>query len=139
MFRDMYSFTPKFKNAYHVKNLMEHNWNITGVIGIMGDYEGIFVIRMKRVVAFKLLNHANLVGESSKDITNLITAMIAEYTNIICGNAMNIISKNNVNVTVPFTVQGSNHTISWPAKGEIIAIPFDTPYGPFEIQINISS
>lgn len=139
MFKDMYNFTPTYKNAYIVKDLIKHNWDITGVIGIMGDYEGIFVIRLKRTVAFKLLNHSNMAADNSKDITDLITGMVAEYTNIICGNAMNIISKENISITVPFTIQGSNHTVAWPAKGNIIAIPFNTPFGPFEIQINISS
>lgn len=139
MFQDMYNFTPIYKNAYIVKDQKEHGWDISGVIGILGDYEGVFAIRLKRTVAFKLLNHANMAADNSKDMSQLINGMVAEFTNIICGNAMNLISKEDTNITVPFTVQGSMHTISWPAKGDIIAIPFKTPYGPFEIHINISS
>lgn len=139
MFREMYNFTPTYNKAYVQRDIRRHKWDISGVIGIMGDTEGIFVIRLKRKLAFKLLNQSNLVAETSKDITNMITGMVAEFANIICGNALNIVSEKNVNLTVPFTIQGTDHTVTWPAKGRVIAIPFNTPHGSFEIQINISS
>lgn len=139
MFRDMYNFTPTYNKAYIVKDMSEHRWDISGVVGIMGDYEGVFVIRLKRSVAFKLLNQMNIAAEDSKTITELITAMVAEFANIICGNALNRISQKNIDITVPLTIQGTNHTISWPAKGQVIAIPFNTPYGSFEIEINLST
>ncbi|MGL1891068.1 MAG: chemotaxis protein CheX [Spirochaetaceae bacterium] len=139
MFKDMYNFTPTFGKAHIVTDLEHHSWNISGVIGIMGSYEGIFVIRLKKTTAFKLLKEATKVPETSKEIVETITAMIGEFANIICGNALNILTMDNVEITVPLTVQGTNHTISWPVKGHVIAIPFNTPYGQFELHINIVS
>lgn len=140
MFKDMFNFTPTYGKAFVVEDFEEHNWDISAVVGIMGSYEGIFVFRLKRTLAFKLLNETKMVGSSSGEITSMITAMVGEFTNIICGNALHMIGKDQkIDVTVPFTIQGTNHTIVWPVKGKVIAVPFETPHGSFEIQINIVS
>ncbi len=140
MFKDMFNFTPTYGKAYLVKDLTEHKWEISAAVGIMGNLEGIFVLRLKRVLAFKLLNESRMVGSTSEEITQMVTAMVGEFANIICGNALNRIpNAGKFDVTVPFTIQGTNHTIVWPAKGDVVAIPFETPHGSFELQINISS
>lgn len=140
MFKDMFSFTPTYGKAYLVKDLSEHKWDISAAVGIMGSLEGIFVLRLKRTLAFKLLNESQMVGNNSEEITEMISAMVGEFVNIICGNALNRIPKTGkIDVTVPFTIQGTNHTIVWPTKGDVIAIPFETPHGSFELQVNISS
>lgn len=140
MFREMFNFTPTYGKAYIVKDLNEHKWEISAAVGIMGAIEGIFVIRLKRVLAFKLLNDSQMAYSTSSEITEMITAMVGEFANIICGNALNTISgEGKTDVTVPFTIQGTNHTIVWPAKGDVIAIPFETPHGSFEVHINISA
>lgn len=140
MFKDMFNFTPTYGKAYIVKDLTRHKWEISAAVGVMGSSEGIFVIRLKRVLAFRLLNESKMVGNSSKEITEMIAAMVGEFANIICGNALNKISGlGKIDVTVPFIIQGTNHTIVWPAKGSVVAIPFETPHGNFELQLNISS
>ena len=139
MFKDMFNFTPNYGKAHLVTDQSNHKWDISAAVGIMGVYEGIFAIRLKRVLAFKLLNESRMVGNNSEEITEMITAMVSEFANIICGNSLNRITKSGkTDVTVPFTIQGTNHTIVWPAKGDIIAIPFDTPLGEFELQLNIT-
>lgn len=138
LFKEMYKFTPNYEKAYIVKNLEAHNWDISGVVGIMGALEGVFTIRLKRVLAFKLLNQSKISTDSPEEIIEMISDMVAEYANVICGNAINRIAGEKVELTVPFTVQGVDHTISWPAKGNIIAIPFNTPHGMFEVQLNFS-
>ncbi|MBN2618245.1 MAG: chemotaxis protein CheX [Spirochaetales bacterium] len=139
MFKEMYNFTPIYSKAHKVTDLSTHKWDISGVVGILGNYEGIFAIRLKRSLAFKLLNQANLISENPDEIIQMISGMISEFANIVCGNALNKIDPNNGKITVPLTIQGTNHTISWPLKGPVIAIPFTTPYGDFEIQLNFSS
>ncbi len=139
MFKDMFNFTPIYGKAFEIKDFRTHNWEISSVVGIMGSIEGIFVIRLKRSLAFKLLNEIRMVGNSTEEIQNMINEMIGEFANIICGNALNKIPKSGeIDVTVPFTITGTNHTIVWPVKGKVIGIPFHTPHGDFEVQINIA-
>ena len=39
------------------------------------------------------------------------------------------------NISPPFCVMGHNHVIAWPKNFPVIAIPFVTPYGPFEVDV----
>jgi len=137
MFKEMFHFTPGYGKPFIVKDFGNHRWEISGVIGIVGSTEGVIVIRLTRNMAFKLLKETGMVGKTSKEINSLVTGMVGELANIISGNAINVITDKRVDITVPIIVQGPNHIISWPQKGPIISIPFTTPYGPFEMQINI--
>lgn len=139
MFKEMFHFTPEYGKAYLVEGFGNHRWEISGVIGIVGKTEGVIVIRLTRSLAFKLLKESGMKAETPEEINGLINGMVGEFANIISGNAINMITQDKVDVTVPITIQGTNHTISWPNKGAIIGIPFYTPHGPFEMQINISS
>ncbi len=139
MFKEMFHFTPEYSTPYVVNNFGNHRWEISGIIGIVGIAEGVIVIRLTRNVAFKLLKQSGMAGDNPDEIDDLINGMVAEFANIISGNALNAISDKMVDITVPITVQGKNHTISWPQKGPIIGVPFTTPHGPFEMQINIAS
>ena len=89
----MFNFTPIYGKAFEIKDFRTHNWEISSVVGIMGSIEGIFVIRLKRSLAFKLLNEIRMVGNSTEEIQNMINEMIGEFANIICGNALNKIPK----------------------------------------------
>ncbi len=138
LFKEMYNFTPTFGKAYLVEDFSKHNWDISGVIGILGSHEGIFAIRLKRTLAYKLLKASNMDSDDSKEIVALTAALIGELANIICGNALNLVSDCTIIITAPLTIQGTNHTVAWPVNGLVVGIPFHTPHGEFEIHININ-
>ncbi len=139
MFKEMFNFTPENGKPYLVEGFANHRWDISGVIGIVGSTEGVIVIRLTRSMAFRLLIESGLKTDDAEETNSMINGMVGEFANIISGNALNMISSKKVDVTVPITIQGTNHTISWPNKGPIVGIPFYTPFGPFEIQVNLSS
>ncbi len=139
MFKEMFYFTPEHGKPYVVEGFGNHRWEISGIIGIVGSTEGVIVIRLTRSLAFRLLKEAGMEGKNAEEINDLINGMVGEFANIISGNAINMITQKKVDITVPITIQGTNHTISWPNKGSIIGIPFHTPHGPFEMQINLIS
>lgn len=139
MFQEMFNLTPVTGTPYIVSGFGNHRWEISGIIGIVGDTEGVIVIRLPRSLALRLLIEAGIDVQNTDDIDGLIHGMVGEFSNIISGNAINHISQEKIDITVPITVQGENHTISWPNKGAIIGLPFSTPFGSFEMQINITT
>lgn len=139
MFQEMFKITPENGKPYIVSSFGNHRWDISGIIGIVGDTEGVIVIRLTRSLALRLLIEAGINVQSTKDLDGLIQGMIGEFANIISGNAINHIAQEKIDITVPITVQGQNHTISWPNKSAIIGLPFTTPFGSFEMQISIST
>ncbi|QEN03544.1 chemotaxis protein CheX [Thiospirochaeta perfilievii] len=138
MFQEMFNLTPQHGAPYIVTGSGNHRWEISGIIGIVGDTEGVIVIRLPRSLAVRLLIESGM-NVQSNDVDDMIHGMVGEFANIISGNALNKISQKKIDITVPITVQGKNHTINWPNKGAIIGLPFTTAFGSFEMQINIST
>ena len=61
--------------------------------------------------------------------------LVSEFTNIISGHAVTTLSDYNLDISPPFCVMGHNHMIAWPKNYPVIAIPFVTSYGPFEVDV----
>lgn len=139
MFLEMFHFKPNYGKPHVVSSFGNHRWEISGVIGLVGSVQGVVVIRLTKVLAERLLHKSGLETSSPEEESQLIDEMVGEFVNIISGNALDELSGRDLDISVPVTIQGKNHTIAWPNRGPIIGIPFYTPYGPFEVQVNISS
>jgi chemotaxis protein CheX len=70
-----------------------------------------------------------------EDYEDMAVGLVSEFTNIISGHAVTALSEYNMDISPPFCVMGHNHMIAWPKNYPVIAIPFVTPYGPFEVDV----
>ncbi len=114
-----------------------HEWDISGVVGVVGDYEGVVSIRLRQSSASKLLEKSRIDSPEVSVRWNLINDMIGEVVNNITGNVLSKISKNEFTHSVPITIQGENHILQWPKAAPIIAIPFTMEYGILEVQYSL--
>ncbi|MBI9105872.1 MAG: chemotaxis protein CheX [Spirochaetales bacterium] len=139
LFHEMLFIEPTYGEPFIVKNNGTHRWEISGIIGVVGDSEGIVVLRVTNLLAEKLLMKSQVIVKDETEKPKIINEMISELVNIISAKALGGLKDFNVKLTPPFTVQGKNHEISWPSRTPIIGVPFQTPYGPFEVEVSISS
>lgn len=137
LFQEMLFLEPGHGDPFIVKTHNTHRWEISGIIGLVGDSEGIVVIRVTRLLAEKLLKKSGVIVTDDEK-PKVINEMISELVNIISAKALAELKSFNVKLTPPFTIQGKNHEISWPCMTPIIGVPFQTKYGPFEIEVSIS-
>ena len=114
-----------------------HQWDISGVVGVVGDFEGVVSIRLKNDTASKLLEKSKVDNPEISVRWNLINDMIGEVVNNITGNVLSEISKNKFRHSVPVTVQGENHLLQWPKAAPIVAIEFIMDYGTLEVQYSL--
>ncbi len=138
-FSQMINVTPTLGKPFLAKPEMKHTWEISGIIGIVGDIEGVLVLRVTEEFASKLLEATGMTFENDEEKTTLTTGIITEIVNVISGNALPLLNANVLDITPPIVIQGINHTISWPSTSPIIGVPFNSDMGPFEIQISITS
>ena len=110
-------------------------WDISGIVSTAGYYHGIISLRYKKTFVEELYNLSKVdSSEISKD-WHVINDMTGEITNTIAGNVLSIISCGDFHLSIPMTIQGDNHIISWPKNTKIIAIPLALPIGEFELDI----
>jgi chemotaxis protein CheX len=139
LFQEMLFIQPTYGEPFIVKDNGSHRWEISGIIGLAGESEGIVVLRVTNFLAEKLLVKSRVVVNDDSEKPKIINEMISELVNIISAKALAEIQGLNVKLTPPFTVQGKNHNISWPSRTPVIGVPFQTKYGPFEVEVSISS
>ena len=139
MFEHMFNITPTYGKPFIVSPNGTHRWELSGVIGIVGDSKGILILRVTKTFAQKLLDTTGIKIENESDRPMVMREMVSELVNIISGNALEGLEDKNVKITPPITVQGLNHQIAWPSNAPIIGVPFFTSFGPFEVQINMIS
>lgn len=122
--------------AYIVSD-KKHNWDISGVVGVIGNYEGVISIRLRFDSASKLLEKSRVDSPEVATRWNLINDMIGEVVNNIAGNVLSKISETKFTHSVPITIQGENHILQWPKSAAIVAIPFSMEYGNLEVQYSL--
>ncbi|QEN03223.1 chemotaxis protein CheX [Thiospirochaeta perfilievii] len=136
IFQKLFSTEIMEEEIYTVDN-KNHKWDISGVVGVVGDYEGVVSIRLLQTSASKLLEKSRVDSPEISVRWNLINDMIGEVVNNITGNVLSKISKNEFTHSVPITIQGENHILQWPKEAPILAIPFKMDYGVFEVQYSL--
>lgn len=110
-------------------------WDISGVVSTAGSCQGIIALRYKKILVENLYNLVRIdYSVNSKD-WHVINDMTGEITNTIAGNVLSIISEKDFHLSIPMTIQGINHIISWPKNIKILAIPLSLPFGEFELDI----
>ena len=137
LFNSTFNINPKAGNLFLVKNQIKHRWEISGVMILTGSAIGVVSIRLTRHLSQKLLEKSEIYYETQEERDQLTNGMVGELVNIIAGNASSQLSGYNIKVSVPFVIQGENHSIAWPENAPIIGIPFTTAYGPFVINVSL--
>ncbi len=133
-FAQMFNITPQHKDPY-LLHPGTHPWEISGVVGVSGDEIGIVAFRLHKLLASKMLEISGISVDSEEERDAMEKDLVTEFTNIITGNAVSAITNRNITVSAPFVLSGVNHEISWPKNTKVIAVPFITRQGSFEVDL----
>lgn len=134
-FQQMFQIASTNKEPFVVDIKTGHPWEVSGLLGITGDYSGIVAVRLHKILAYKLLELSGLKEIPEEEKLELSQELVSEFTNIVSGNAVSSIPGINLNVSPPVTITGKDHIISWPRNYPVVGIPFITPYGPYEVDV----
>ena len=133
-FKFMFSIDCTNNEPFLMDIKIGHQWEISGILGITGDCKGVVVFRLHKNLAKKMLEMSGLQYDED-DSEEMSRELVSEFTNIISGNAISAIKDKDLDISPPLTIAGPNHQISWPKTYPVIAIPFSTQYGPFEVDV----
>lgn len=137
LFQNMMGNRPNVGSTAIVKNICTHRWDVSGIIGITGAAEGVIAIRLTQNMVERLLKRSGIECKNEDELAETTSSMVGEMANIIAGNALGEVSRHDLDITVPIVIQGQNHNISWPSQNPILAIPFISSQGPFEVNVSL--
>lgn len=137
MFRQTFGIVPEAGKPFIVKHASAHRWDVSGVMVLTGSVMGVVVIRLTKFLTIKLLSRACIDCETEEEREDLVNGLVGELVNVIAGNAAGKLVDFDIKVSVPFVVQGINHSVMWPERSPIVGIPFNTPHGPFVVNVSL--
>ncbi len=135
LFQNMFALEAQPGIPYVLEGEIKHRWEISGLLGLTGDYQGLVGFRLPRLLGDKLLQKSGILTKGEDERVETVYEMIGEMTNIIAGNASSEIKSASVDISPPVVVRGENHEIAWPKAMPVVAIPFTTNSGPFEVDV----
>lgn len=113
----------------------EHSWDITGLVGLAGEAQGLVALRLTHGLAVGLLASTGVTASGEKEERELEGGIVGEMTNIIAGRATSSLSGLEIEIAPPVVVRGPNHRIGWPSIAPVLSIPFSLPGGSFELDL----
>lgn len=137
MFEQTFSIQPAPGEVYLDERAHSHRWDISAVMVLTGNAIGVVAIRLTKLLADRLLLKSEIRWETEDERAELINGMVGELVNVIAAQASSNLVDYKIIVSVPVVVQGKDHTIAWPDKQPIVAIPFVTPLGPFVVNVSL--
>ncbi len=110
--------------------------DITGIIGITGETNGSLSITFSQACIEKVVG--NMFGEAVDGITDEVRDAVGEITNMISGDARRKLDEMGINLkaALPTVISGPGHNIRHINNGPCVAIPFDTEFGSFLVEVN---
>ena len=135
LFENMLGQEPNVGSKTILKKTSSHRWDISGVIGVTGAAEGVIAIRLTNTLVERLMKKSGIICEDESELPAYTASMVGEMANVIAGNALNELTNYNMDITVPEVIQGINHPIQWPYGNPILAIPFTSSQGSFEVNV----
>lgn len=108
---------------------------VSGIIGLAGETVGAVVLSFSRESAIKVVSR--MERRTYQALTNDVIDGVGELVNIIAGNAKKDLTEFRVDISLPGIVTGSSYQIHWPEGVPVIAIPFDSEYGHFSVNVSL--
>jgi chemotaxis protein CheX len=120
-----------------LKKDARHSYDISGVIGLSGEAQGIISISFPKVMALKIVS--TLLDEEIKIVGPELTDGIGELANIIAGNTKQYLTQYKLSISLPNVVIGAGHRIEVQSGVPTIIIPLKCNLGEFAMEIALKT
>ena len=135
IFKEMFDLEAKSGKAFVLDEAMDSKWEMSGLIGLAGAAQGIVAIRLPVGMAEGLLTRTEMHFKTEEEKLQMVGGLVAELSNIVSGNAASRFQNLNLEIAPPVVVRGDKHQISWPQIAPVLAVPFETQAGSFELDV----
>jgi chemotaxis protein CheX len=136
-FRDMFGLGATESESRELSASEDHGWDLTGLVGLAGQAQGVIAIRLTQSLIAGLLAGSGVAAGGDEERRQLEGGLVGEITNIIAGSAISAINGLDIQIAPPVVVRGPNHKIGWPAIAPVVALTFALPSGGFEVDLCI--
>ncbi len=120
-----------------LKSEAKHTFDVSGVIGLSGEAQGIISISFPKVLSLKIVS--KLLGEEIKIVGPELTDGVGEIANIIAGYAKQYLTQFKLQISLPNVVIGSGHRIEVQSGVPTIIVPLISELGEFAMEVALKT
>ncbi|MDA8425571.1 MAG: chemotaxis protein CheX [Treponema sp.] len=131
-FKDMFGLEAVSSGVRVISDGEEHDWEITGLIGLAGQTQGVVALRLTRELAGELLAGSGVEAAHDEERRQLEGGIVGEISNIIAGSAT---ASMDAEIAPPVIISGPRHKIGWPNIAPVAALAFSLPGRTFELDL----
>lgn len=114
-----------------------HTYDISGVIGLSGEAQGVISLSFPKMMALKVVS--NLLGSDVKIVGPELTDGIGELANIVAGYAKQGLSEYKLSISLPNVVVGQGHRIATQTGVPTIIVPLKSNLGEFAMEVSLKT
>jgi chemotaxis protein CheX len=112
-------------------------FDVSGIIGLSGGAKGSISLTFPKIVALKVVSA--FVGEKIVTMGDEVVDAIGELANIVAGAAKKDLAQYNITISLPTVVTGDNHDLAGSKEVRPMFVPFETPFGKFNLVVGFKS
>jgi chemotaxis protein CheX len=111
--------------------------DVSAIVGVTGEKKGAVALSFSQSCAIAVVR--GMLGDDIEDILTDTRDAVGEITNMISGQARASLSEMGLSLqgSTPSIIFGERHTLSFPGKATIVAIPFSTEHGDFTLEFHL--
>lgn len=108
------------------------------IIGVTGDLRGSLLYSFPKTMALEMVKIMS--GMEMTKLDAFVTSALSEVANIISGNAVTLLSQNNLSCDIapPQVIVGSNDSFAMTTEKAIV-LPLETNVGTLSISVSLSA
>ncbi len=114
-----------------------HQYDVSGVIALTGQAQGIIALSFPKVLALKYVSI--MLGTEIKIVGDDLTDAIGELANIVAGYAKQYLTEFKLTISLPNVVIGKNHRIAVPKGVPTMVVPFSSTHGEFAMEVALKT
>jgi len=119
----------------HVRKAENATHDVSGVIGLSGDVDGVVIVSFPRLAAIRVAS--TFAGVDLSETDDDFADAIGELANMISGNAKKDFEGLQVFISPPSVVVGAGHMVKSTSVVPRLVIPCLTPAGPFVVEVAV--
>lgn len=124
------------RGTLQLKQHRSPSFEVSGLIGICGNYRGMVVLSLERSAALHVAGV--LLGERQPQVNAEVADAIGELTNMVAGAAKAQLEEHRLSIGLPTVVCGKSHCVNFPSSAPTLLIPFESEIGDIAIEVGLA-
>ena len=127
---------PLTRGAVYLRRNETKLHDVSGVIGLSGQAQGMVVLSLERQVARQAAAALLMCDAATLSEDDMVDA-VGELANMVSGSAKAKLEEYQLSISLPSVVLGQGHLIRFPSDVTPICVPFTSPWGSLKLEVGL--